>query len=108
MKPSSARRRRGRLARHATRAAGFGFAVAVLALFFGLFVFLALMFVLDTFLPLWLSALLTALIIGGLISLLAIMAKQEYEQFSPAPRRMIKSIREDLEWARTQLRSSAK
>jgi Flp pilus assembly protein TadB len=86
----------------ATRGAGLGGAAAVLLFLFVFFLFLALMFALDTALPLWLAALITAGIILLLAAVLGMLARSQMQKFSPVPRRLISSMREDVRWAQSQ------
>ena len=90
---------------HATMAAGFGSGAALLAGLTTVFLSLALMFALDTALPLWASALITAAVAALLGAALALLAKQQISRFSPVPRRFIRSLGEDAQWARSQIKS---
>ncbi len=83
--------------------AGVGVVAAGLAL---VFVALTIMFALDVALPLWLSAL---IVTAGLIALAAIaglMVRARIKQITVVPKKTIGSIREDVEWAKAQLKSS--
>jgi hypothetical protein len=91
-----------------TRAAGLGAAAAVSGIVALVFVFLTVMFAIDTATELWLAALITTGLILLLVAVLGMLALQEYRRFSPVPRRFVRTMREDMEWIRSQIRSSAR
>jgi uncharacterized membrane protein YqjE len=93
---------------HATKGATFGAVGGVLGLISAIFLFLTIMFGLDEVLPLWAAALVTTLIALVLTGIFMMMARSQMKQFSPAPKRFMRSIQEDLQWARTQLKSSVR
>jgi tetrahydromethanopterin S-methyltransferase subunit C len=73
------------------------------------FVFLTLMFALDEYvLPLWAAALVTTLLAAAIVGLLIALAMSEFKAFSPVPRRFLRSLTEDLQWAKTQFRSNVR
>jgi uncharacterized protein YacL len=88
---------------HATKGATFGGIAAVLGLILGIFLFLTVMLGLNEFIQLWLAALITTLILAALTAIAALMARSQLKQFSPAPKRFMRSIKEDMQWATTQL-----
>lgn len=92
-------------AKHGLWSIGLGLAASALGLIASTFFFLAVMFALDTAMPLWLAALLTTLVIAVTAGGLAAIARGHARAFSPLPRRFLRSLREDLEWARTQMQS---
>lgn len=92
----------------AAKAAALGAVAGVLALFTTLFLFLAMMFAFDTILPIWAAALVTAGIAALMAAIIGFMGRREMIRFSPLPRRFIRTIQEDLQWARSQIRSSTK
>ena len=92
---------------HATRGAAMGAGAAIIAFIGVFFGFLTLMLVLDTFMPAWLAALITTVAIVAIVAVLGLGARQEARSFSPVPRRFLKSLREDVEWAKAQTRSNA-
>jgi len=94
--------------RHATKGATFGAVGGVLALISGIFVFLTIMLALDEVLPLWAAALVTTLIGLALTAIFMLMARSEMKQFSPTPKRFMKSLKEDMQWAKTQLKSNVR
>jgi uncharacterized membrane protein YqjE len=92
---------------HATMVTVFGGAAAMLGLVTSILVFLTVMFALDTVLPLWAAALITAGIAALITVVCALLARQRLSRLSPVPRRTIKTMQEDLQWIRSQIRSSA-
>jgi len=94
--------------RHAMKGAAFGGVTALFGLIGSIFLFLALMFALDTFLPTWAAAFVTALVAIGLAALAMSMARGEFKQFSPAPKRFMRTFKEDIQWARSQMNLSAR
>jgi flagellar motor component MotA len=93
---------------HATKGAGFGAAAGILGLIAGIFLFMTVMFGLNELMQLWLAALITTLIAAAFAGVVAMMAKSEFKRFSPMPKRFMRSIKEDLRWAGTQMKSSAR
>jgi uncharacterized membrane protein YqjE len=93
---------------HATKGATFGAVGGVFGFITAIFLFLTIMFGLDEVLPLWAAALVTTLIGLALTGIFMMMAKSEMKKFSPAPKRFMQSIQEDLRWAKTQLKSSVR
>ena len=89
---------------HATRGTLFGAMAAEYALLVSLFLFLAVMFALDTAMPLWAAALITTAIVAVVAALFGLLAKQQWSRFSPVPRRAVATVKEDIQWARNQLR----
>ena len=87
---------------YATRGLGLGAAAAVMLLLFSGFLFLTVMFALDTAMPQWLAALITAGIILLIAAVLGLLARSQLQKFSPLPRRFISGVREDIVWARNQ------
>ena len=93
---------------HATRGAAFGFLTIEMAMIGVIFLFLATMFALDTAMPLWAAALITAGIALLLAAILGTLAKAEMTQFSPMPKRFMRTVQEDVKWARTQMKLSGR
>ena len=93
---------------YAAKGAGLGVVTFLLADMGAIFAFLTLMFALDTFLPLWAAALITTLLILVLAGLALAMTLSQFKKLSLKPRRFLNSLQEDMEWARTQMRSSAR
>jgi flagellar motor component MotA len=93
---------------HATKGAGLGAAAGILGLIAGIFLFMTVMFGLNELMQLWLAALITTLIAAMLAGIVAMMARSELKRFSPMPRRFMRSIKEDIRWAGTQMKSSVR
>lgn len=81
---------------------GVALVTAMLAL---TWVFLTLMFALDTVLPLWVASLVTLVVLGAVAGAAGTMAKARISQVSIVPKKTVSSVREDVQWARDQLRS---
>ncbi len=93
---------------HATRGAGFGFMAFEMAMLAFVFLFLAIMFALDTAMPIWAAALITAGIGLLLAAILGIVARSEIKRFSPMPQRFMRTVQEDVKWARSQMKLSGR
>jgi len=76
-----------------------------------------LILVLDEFLPDWLAALIVTLVYAAIAAVLALRGKKQLQEIEPAPRQTIEtakdaqkqsieSVKEDIEWAKTQSRSA--
>lgn len=92
---------------HATKGTMFGVMAAIVAMIMSVFLFLAIMFGLDTVLPLWAAALVTTGIAAVIAGLFGVLAMQQWKSFSPMPKRAIKTMQEDVKWAKSQMRSNA-
>lgn len=93
---------------HATKGAAFGAIAGVLGLLTIVFLFLAIMFALETAMAFWAAALITAGIAALVMALAGLMAKMQISRFSPVPQRFIRTMQEDLQWARSQIKSNAR
>lgn len=93
---------------HATKGAAFGAIAGLIAVIMLVFLFLTIMFAIDTALPLWAAALITTGIAGLIAALFGLMAKMQIRSFSPVPKRAIRTMQEDIQWAKSQMRSSAR
>jgi len=93
---------------HATKGTIFGVMAAEYAMLVSLFLLLATMFALDTAVQLWAAALITTAIALVVAAVFGLMAKKEWSSFSPMPKRAIHTMKEDLQWAKSQIKSSAK
>ena len=61
---------------------------------------------LDGFLPNWLAALIVAAVYGAVAGVLALRGRERVQEAGkPVPEQTQQSIQEDLEWARTQVKS---
>ncbi len=72
------------------------------------FAFLTVMFALWVALPMWAAALITTLILLGIAGTAGFLAYDGLRQVKVKPERTLQSIREDMAWARDQMRSSAR
>jgi tetrahydromethanopterin S-methyltransferase subunit C len=93
---------------HAAKAAGLGTAAGLLGLISGIFLFMTVMFGLNEVMQLWLAALVTTLLAIVLTAIVASMARTEVKRVSPTPQRFLRTLKEDMEWAKTQLKLSAR
>jgi uncharacterized membrane protein YqjE len=93
---------------HATRGASFGFLAFEMAMIAFVFSFLGVMFALDTAMPIWAAALITAGIALLLAAILGMVARSEMKRFSPVPRRFMRTVKEDMRWARSQMKLSGR
>jgi uncharacterized membrane protein YqjE len=66
----------------------------------------AVILALDAVMPAWLAALLVAVVYGALAALLALQGRNKVRQATPpVPTQTIETVKEDVEWAKTQMRS---
>ena len=65
-----------------------------------------LILVLDTFMPAWLAALTVTVVLGAIAVVLGMQGKRRVEEAgTPVPEQTIESVKEDVEWAKTQAKS---
>ncbi|HEV2874637.1 MAG TPA: phage holin family protein [Thermoleophilaceae bacterium] len=77
---------------------------------FGLFAFAALttciIVALDSAMELWLAALIVAVVYGAIAGVLALQGRSKVQEAGPpVPEQATESVKEDVEWAKTQARS---
>ena len=61
---------------------------------------------LDAVMPAWLAALIVAVVYGAVAAFLALRGKAKIKQATPpVPEQTIETVKEDVEWAKTQMRS---
>jgi uncharacterized membrane protein YqjE len=77
---------------------------------FGAFAFAALttsiIVALDTAMPLWLAALIVAVVYGAIGAVLAIQGRNKVQEAGPpVPEQATESVKEDVQWAKTQAKS---
>jgi uncharacterized membrane protein YqjE len=61
---------------------------------------------LDAAMPAWLAALLVAVVYGAVAAVLAIQGRNKVRQATPpVPEQTIETVKEDVEWAKSQMRS---
>ena len=95
-------------AKIAARAAGLGVAAFQLAVLAVAFAALTLMFILSGFLPLWLAALITTAVLAIGAYSCGSSAAAMTRQVSLVPKRFLRTIREDFQWAGTLGASKAR
>jgi len=62
---------------------------------------------LNAALPAWLAALIVAAVFGVIAAVLAVQGRGRVKQATPlAPKQTIETVKEDVEWAKTQTRSA--
>ena len=62
---------------------------------------------LDTGMALWLAALIVAVVYGAIAAVLALVGKERlHEATPPVPEQTQRSVKEDVEWAKTRARSA--
>jgi uncharacterized membrane protein YqjE len=77
---------------------------------FGVFAFAALttciIVALDSAMELWLAALIVAVVYGAIAGVLALQGRNKVQEAGPpVPEQATESVKEDVEWAKTQARS---
>jgi uncharacterized membrane protein YqjE len=61
---------------------------------------------LNAIMPAWLAALIVAVVYGAIAAFLALRGRDKVKQATPlVPEQTIETVKEDVEWAKTQLRS---
>jgi|SRR5690242_8398431 hypothetical protein len=68
------------------------------------FLLLASVYALELVLPAWLSALIVAVGVGGVAGILLGTAYRQSKSLTAKPERTIESMRENVQWAKTQMR----
>ena len=109
-------RSEGRLARAEAEATArsilFGAVALLVALLlvnsFVILLFATIVLALDTTLPIWLAALLTTVVVAAMTAVAAFIGVSALRNASILPRRTLRSIKEDIRWAGTQIQSLAK
>lgn len=79
---------------------GAGFAGYMLALFLSL----ALMFALDSFMPIGWAALIVAVLYGVVAAVLFSKGKAALKDVNPKPTQTVETLKEDVQWAKSQKR----
>jgi hypothetical protein len=65
--------------------------------------------VLDAAMPAWLAALIVAVVYGAVAAVLALRGRDRVKQaVPPVPEQTIQTVKEDVEWAKTQMPSAKK
>jgi hypothetical protein len=61
---------------------------------------------LNAVMPAWLAALIVALVYGAIAAFLALRGRDKVKEATPlVPEQTIETVKEDVEWAKTQMRS---
>jgi uncharacterized membrane protein YqjE len=61
---------------------------------------------LDSAMELWLAALIVAVVYGGVAAVLALQGREKVQEAGPpVPEQATESVKEDVQWAKTQARS---
>jgi uncharacterized membrane protein YqjE len=91
------------------RAAGMLGAAAVVGLLAGFALTMLLIYAIGTALPLWASALIVTAAYGLVALTLAIAGRRKLLQArTPVPEQTVETVKEDVEWLKTQTRSDAR
>ena len=88
-----------------TRTAIWGGIAAVLGLLALTWVFVTMTFVLAEFLPAWAAAAITLGVLAVLTMTAALAARSRLKRLTVVPKRTVHSVREDVQWAKDQLKS---
>jgi uncharacterized membrane protein YqjE len=93
----------------AGRGAGMLAGAAVAALLMLSALTATLIVVLDSFLPLWLAALIVTLLWGLVGAVLAARGRKELQRATPpVPEQTVETVKEDIQWAKTQTGSAGR
>jgi hypothetical protein len=61
---------------------------------------------LNAIMPAWLAALIVAVVYGAIAAFLALRGRDKVKQATPlVPEQAVETVKEDVEWAKTQMRS---
>ena len=61
---------------------------------------------LDAVMPAWLAALIVALVYGAIAGVLALVGRERVQEVGkPIPEQTVETVKEDVEWAKTQMQS---
>jgi uncharacterized membrane protein YqjE len=66
------------------------------------FLALALMFALDSFMPTGWAALITAVVLGIIAAVLFVRGKKQFAQVNPKPEQTVETLKEDVQWAKSR------
>jgi hypothetical protein len=94
--------------KEAGKGAGMLGGAGVLALLAAIAFTAFLILILGTFLPDWLAALIVTVLYGAIAAVLALQGKKQLQSITPAPEQTIETVKEDVEWAKTQSRFAKK
>ena len=88
----------------AGKAAGIAVSGAVLALYALGFLLLTCFFALELAIAPWLAALIVTAVVGVIAAVLITFGMKRMKRVEPRPEKTIRSIKENLEWAKNQAR----
>jgi Putative Actinobacterial Holin-X, holin superfamily III len=95
--------------RQAGIGAGLFGAAAVMGLLAAAALTTCLILLLDMAMPAWLAALIVAVVYAGVAAVLALRGRDRVKQaVPPVPEQTIETVKEDVQWAKTQTRSAKK
>ena len=64
---------------------------------------------LNAVMPAWLAALIVAVVYGAIATFLALRGRDKVKQATPlVPKQTVETVKEDVEWAKTQMRSETR
>lgn len=86
----------------------YGVAAGVFALLMLGFLSLAAMFGLAEVMPLWAAALVVTGVLGVIVGVTAMLARSRFRELQIMPVHTMRSLREDVRWAREQLKRSSR
>lgn len=89
----------------ATKGLIWGAIAAVMGLAFVMFAFLTLLFALDEVMSTVAAAAITTGVIAALLAITGLIAMQLFKSTTIRPERTMRSIEEDIRWAKTRIRS---
>lgn len=90
----------------AVKIAIWGGVALVAGLLMATFAFITLFVALDLVMPQWLAGLVTTAILAVIAAVGALMARARLKAMTVVPKKTIDSVREDVRWAKDQLRST--
>jgi uncharacterized membrane protein YqjE len=88
----------------AGKAAGIAISGALLALYAIGFLLLACIYVLEIAIAPWLATLIVTVVVGAIAAVLIGIGMKRVKRVDPRPDKTIRSIKENLEWAKNQAR----
>jgi len=94
--------------KQAGRGAGMLAAAAVAGLLALIALTVCLIVALDSAVPLWLAALLVTLLWGVIGAVLAARGRKDLEQATPPVPQTVETVKEDIQWAKTQTGSAGR
>jgi uncharacterized membrane protein len=77
---------------------------AVIGLYAGLFLLMALFFGLALVMPMWAASLTVGVVLGAIAAMLLTSGIRQFRRIHPTPQRTVETIKENVEWARQHAR----